>query len=89
MDNGRRFELYDYYQKTVFRIKVFDYLSTVIWDNRQMRELEIPNLLWCKQKEIVDDGTRSYYKGKTILITGGGSSIDSELCCLLAKIELK
>lgn len=90
MDRGRKLELYDYYQKAGFRIKVFDYPSMDIpGRKRQLREFNIEDLLMRKQKEIINDKTREYYKGKTILITGGGGSIGSELCRQLAKMEPK
>ena len=90
MDSGRKLELYDYYQKAGFRIKVFDYPSMDIpGKKRQLREFDIEDLLMRKQKDIIDDKTREYYKGKVILITGGGGSIGSELCRQLAKMEPK
>ena len=90
MDRSRKLELYDYYQKAGFRIKVFDYPSMdVPGRNRQLREFNIEDLLMREQKEIINDKTREYYKGKTILITGGGGSIGSELCRQLAKMAPK
>lgn len=90
MDRSRKLELYDYYQKAGFRIKVFDYPSMdVPGRKRQLREFNIEDLLMREQKEIINDKTREYYKGKTILITGGGGSIGSELCRQLAKMEPK
>ena len=38
---------------------------------------------------ISDEKTNAYYRGKVILITGGGGSIGSELCRQLAKMEPK
>lgn len=90
MDRARKLELYDYYQKAGFKIKVFDYPSMDIpGRKRQLREFNIEDLLMREQKEIINDKTREYYKGKTILITGGGGSIGSELCRQLAKMEPK
>ena len=90
MDRGRKLELYDYYQQAGFRIKVFDYPSMDIpGRKRQLREFNIEDLLMREQKEIINEKTRDYYKGKTILITGGGGSIGSELCRQLAKMEPK
>ncbi|MGN0400200.1 MAG: polysaccharide biosynthesis protein [Blautia sp.] len=90
MESSRKLELYDYYQKAGFRIKVFDYPSMEIpGRKRQLREFEISDLLMRKQKEVLNDQTRAYYRDKTILITGGGGSIGSELCRQLAKMEPK
>ena len=90
MESSRKLELYDYYQKAGFRIKVFDYPSMDIpGRKRQLREFNIEDLLMRKQKEIVDDKTKAYYKGKVVLITGGGGSIGSELCRQLAKMAPK
>lgn len=90
MDRNRKLELYDYYRKADFKIKVFDYPSM---DNpgkkRQLREFDVEDLLMRQQKELINDKTRKYYKNKTILITGGGGSIGSELCRQLAKMEPK
>ena len=90
MGSTRKLELFDYYQKAGFRIKVFDYPSMDIpGKKRQLRDFEISDLLMRAEKEIINDKTREYYKGKTILITGGGGSIGSELCRQLAKMEPK
>lgn len=90
MESGRKLELYDYYQKAGFRIKVFDFPSMDIpGRKRQLREFNIEDLLMRKQKGLIDDKTRGYYKGKTVLITGGGGSIGAELCRQLAKMEPK
>lgn len=90
MDLDRKNELYDYYQKAGFKIKVFDFPAMdVPGKKRQLREIDISDLLMRAEKEIIDDKTREYYYGKVILITGGGGSIGSELCRQLAKMEPK
>ena len=38
---------------------------------------------------MINEKTASYYRNKTILITGGGGSIGSELCRQIAKMEPK
>ena len=56
---------------------------------RQPREFNIEDLLMRQQRELIDERTRAYYRGKVILITGGGGSIGSELCRQLARMEAK
>lgn len=47
------------------------------------------DLLFRRQLNVVSQSTFDYYKDKTILITGGGGSIGSELCRQLAPMTPK
>lgn len=47
--------------------------------------LDIEKLLFRDTVDVIDDLTRAYYKNKTVLITGGGGSIGSELSRQIAK----
>lgn len=58
-------------------------------DKPQLKEFEIEELLFRTQKTVINEKTASYYRNKTILITGGGGSIGSELCRQIAKMEPK
>ena len=90
MPRVRKMELYERYQQAGFKTKVFDFPTMEIpGRKRQLRDFNIEDLLMREQKELMDDRTRAYYKGKVILITGGGGSIGSELCRQLAKMEPK
>lgn len=90
MSQARKMELFEQYQKAGFKIKVFDYPSMEIpGRKRQLREFRIEDLLMREEKVLVDKQAQEYYKGKVILITGGGGSIGSELCRQLAKMEPK
>ncbi|MDD5972953.1 MAG: nucleoside-diphosphate sugar epimerase/dehydratase [Spirochaetales bacterium] len=90
IDNKRRYELYDYYQKAGFGIKIYDYPAMDSPSKkRQLRSFSVEDLLFRKQKTVVDERTASYYSGKVILITGGGGSIGSELCRQVAKMNPK
>ena len=56
---------------------------------RHLREFDIEELLFRKPLAVSDERTNEYYKGKVVLITGGGGSIGSELCRQLAKMNPK
>lgn len=90
MDNERRYKLFDYYQKAGFGVKIYDFpVLDSPGKKRQLRSFSVEDLLFRKQIKVVDDKTASYYKGKSILITGGGGSIGSELCRQVAKMDPK
>ena len=80
--------LYDYYSAAGYRIKLYDYpLMKKAGGKRQLREFDIEELLFRKSVVMSDAKTKAYYSGKTILITGGGGSIGSEICRQLAKMN--
>ena len=87
----RKHELYMHYKGTGCKIKVYDYPNPqkVGSGRRMLREFDITELLFREQVEFMDDQTRSYYRGKTILISGGGGSIGSELCRQIAAMGPK
>lgn len=53
----------------------------------QLREVDIEDLLGREPVKINIDEVAGYIKGKTVLVTGGGGSIGSELCRQLAAHE--
>ena len=73
----------------MYKRQVYDYplSQTVVSGKRQMREFDIEELLFRQPRDFVDERTRKYYQGKTILISGGGGSIGSELCRQIAKMR--
>ena len=54
----------------------------------QLREINIEDLLGRDQVQVSLDEILGYVKGKTVLVTGGGGSIGSEICRQLAKHEV-
>ncbi len=82
-------ELYELYKKSGCKIKVYDYpmMQTAVNGKRHMREFDIEELLFRKPVQIHDERTGAYYKGKVVLITGGGGSIGSELCRQIARMQ--
>ena len=86
-------QLYQYYSQTGCKVKLYD-LPFKDADSeggasgrRQLRDIRIEDLLFRNALTLDDKEERAYYKGKTILVTGGGGSIGSEICRQLAKCE--
>ena len=84
-------ELYERYRKTGCKILIYDYplSQTSEFGKRTLREFRIEELLFRDAKEFMNDDVRAFYAGKTILVTGGGGSIGSELCRQIAKMSPK
>ncbi len=84
--------LYNKYYDYGIKIKSYDY--PMMQDSaekrdkgrRIVRDINVEELLFRNQSLVVDKATAEYYKGKTVLITGGGGSIGSELCRRLANM---
>ena len=90
LDGERKKELYDYYKQSNRKIKVYDYpIMQSAGGKRRLREFDVEDLLFRKQLVVMDKVTKEYYRGKSVLITGGGGSIGSELCRQLAKMSPK
>ncbi len=82
--------LYERYKAMGMKIKVYDYPTVKSASGRRhLREFEIEELLFRPPIEINSDGTAAYYTGKTVLITGGGGSIGSEICRQIARMAPK
>ncbi len=90
LDDEKAKLLHGRYLKEGFKIKVYDYpLMQSVGGKRLVREFDIEELLFRKPIIIHNEKTEEYYKGKTVMITGGGGSIGSELCRQLAKFSPK
>jgi len=86
----RKQQLYAQYKATGCKIKVYDYPDPRrMSGKRTLHEFEVTDLLFRQPVEFVDEKTKNYYSGKTVLITGGGGSIGGELCRQIAKMEPK
>lgn len=90
MDVKKKKCLYEHYKNAGYKVKVYDYPTLyTAGSKRNLREFDIEELLFRKPLVVTNEITYDYYKGKTILITGGGGSIGSELCRQLAKMSPK
>ena len=52
-------------------------------------EVELNGIIGRGQLIFKNSKTESYYSGKTVLVTGGGGSIGSEICRQIAKCDPK
>lgn len=96
LDSDEATRLFEYYSKTKCKLKIYDIpVKDFIRgeDNDEkgkvIRDFQIEDLLFRKPMKINSSATRAYYSGKTILVTGGGGSIGSELCRQIAKCSPK
>jgi FlaA1/EpsC-like NDP-sugar epimerase len=53
---------------------------------RQIRPVQVEDVLGREQVEVDLDRVATYVKGKTVIVTGAGGSIGSELCRQLARL---
>lgn len=84
----RKKELYDRYKDSGCKLKTYDFPTTQdVNAKRALRDFDIEELLFRPQTDFLDEHTRAFYRGQTVLISGGGGSIGSELCRQIARME--
>ncbi len=90
-DSEKKQALYEHYKRTGCRIKTYDYPLAQSTDSgkRHLREFDINDLLFRQERMFIDDATVAYYEDRTVLISGGGGSIGSEMCRQIAKMAPK
>ena len=98
LDNEEAQRLFEVYGKANCKLKIYDIPvkdfnkdEDADHENRPkiIRDFQIEDLLFRKPMKINNAETRKYYSGKTVLVTGGGGSIGSELCRQIAKCAPK
>ena len=98
MDGEKMAKLYDFYRETGCKIKLYDIPlrdpsengeENAAGQKRQIRELQIEDLLFRDPLSFVSKDASQYYENKVVLVTGGGGSIGSELCRQIAKCHPK
>ena len=88
ISDEKKKNLYTLYINEGYKVKVYDFpVMQTAGKKRYLREFDVEELLFRKPINISDAKTHAYYKGKVVLITGGGGSIGSELCRQLAKMN--
>ena len=91
LDSASVQELVQFYRASGCLIKLYDFPfkeSSAEQDTtakRTLREVRIEDLLFRDSLKVVSEEADAYYYGKTVLVTGGGGSIGSELCRQIAK----
>ncbi len=85
--------LHGIYSTTGCKIKLYDFpmnemSETVKGRKKVIREIRIEDLLFRESVSVVDDATKAFYSGKTVMVTGCGS-IGSELCRQIASCDPK
>lgn len=90
LDADAKKALYDLYKNKGYTSKVYDYLTMHnATGKRSLREFNAEELLFRQPIVLNDKTTSNYYNGKTVMITGGGGSIGSELCRQIANMNPK
>lgn len=94
-DRQKTEQMYQFYSQTGCKVKIYDFqmpgesgLGTNT-QKRSIREINIEDLLFRNALKINGTEIDEFYCGKTVLVTGGGGSIGSELCRQLAKRQPK
>ena len=88
LDEDTAKTLYTKYRDWGFKVRTYEY-NTLRGDENgrgRLRSMSLDDLLFRKPKSILDKKTSDYYRGKRVLVTGGGGSIGAELCRILAKM---
>ncbi len=81
-------DLYERYKNAGFKIEVYDQPTMQTFGTKiRLREFDIEELLFREPIKVNNELTSAYYRGKVILITGGGGSIGSEICRQIAKMQ--
>ncbi len=93
LSSTRLQELYDRFAKSGLKVKIYDLPISVESkkqsDKPRLREVHIEDLLFRDSLVLSDmeDAMAAYYRGKTVLVTGGGGSIGRELCRQVARLN--
>lgn len=95
LDREEAEKLVEFYSRTKCKLKIYE-IPVKDFNGieaeappKVIRDFQIEDLLFRKPMKINNSATRNFYNNKTILVTGGGGSIGSELCRQIAKCSPK
>lgn len=85
----RRNEIYEIYDGLGYKIKTYDFpvLGSDESGKRHIHDFDIEDLLFRSTNRFLSEETMAWYRGKNVLITGGGGSIGSELARQIASCK--
>ena len=90
LDSVRRQEIYAELTKYPVRVRTLPSLREIAsgkYQVNQLREIDIDDLLGRSSVPADPELLHQMVAGKTILVSGGGGSIGSELCRIIARLE--
>ncbi|MCQ2435993.1 MAG: polysaccharide biosynthesis protein [Clostridia bacterium] len=91
-DGDRAKTLYENYKHAGFNVLIYAFQfvnGKIDTSKRQLREFKIEDLLFRNSIKATDRQLMTYYTGKTVMVTGGGGSIGSEICRQIAMLDPK
>lgn len=84
--------LYDDYSKAGFKVRIYGFAADSPYSSgskgRAVRDIQVEDLLFRPLCEIPESDI-DCYRGKIVLVTGGGGSIGSEICRQIARLKPK
>ena len=92
IDDEDKKQILEICKKTNCKIEIIPGMYEIINGKaslNQIRQVDIEDLLGRKAVQLDMEGIASYIHNKTVLVTGGGGSIGSELCRQISKFDPK
>ena len=91
---SRAAHMFEYYSSSGCKVKLYDFSrntngALAEGEKRVIRDFNIEDLLFRDAITVAETSTHDFYKGKTVLVTGGGGSIGSEISRQLAACSPK
>ncbi len=92
IDSAQLSEMFQFYTELGCNVKIFD---TLVDTNKSydlqtsIHDICIDDLLFRNPIELDNDNAYDFYANKTVIVTGGGGSIGSELCRQIAKFNTR
>ncbi len=83
-------QILQFYSQTGCKVKIYDVpIASTKGAKSVIRDVKIEDLLFRSSQNVINDETRAYYKDRVVMVTGGGGSIGSELCRIIASCAPK